>query len=192
LIQFEPGYREKFWVKNCVAVGLSAGFIEPLEASALALVEMSAQRISQELPMTRAGMDTVSKRFNDDFSYRWSRVIDFLKLHYILSQRSDSAYWVQHRDPHTWTDRLRESLPLWKLRPPARHDFGRIDEVFPAASYQYVLYGMGFQPEILALKPKARANAEQALLEAERQAQRLLVGLPGHRSLINQLTHFRQ
>jgi len=192
LIRFDPGYREAFWIKNCVAVGLSAGFIEPLEASALALVEMSAQRISGELPMTRAGMETVSRRFNEEFSYRWSRVIDFLKLHYILTQRSDSDYWVRHRSPDTWTERLRESLPLWKLRPPARHDFGRIDEVFPAASYQYVLYGMGFRPEVMSLSPAERAHAEHCLQEADRQAQRLLAGLPGHRSLINQLTHLPQ
>lgn len=188
LIRFDPGYRERFWVRNCVAIGLSAGFIEPLEASALALVEMSAQRVSDELPMTRSGMDTVSRRFNEDFSYRWSRVIDFLKLHYILSQRQDSEYWMRHRDPASWTDRLKELLPLWKLRSPARHDFGRIDEVFPSSSYQYVLYGMGFRPEVTSLSPGELAKAEACLQESARVAQRLLAGLPGHRSLIHLLT----
>jgi hypothetical protein len=73
-----------------VAIGLSAGFIEPLEASALAIVEMSAAMVSDDLPATREAMDIVARRFNDAFTYRWERVIDFLKLHYVLSQRRDT------------------------------------------------------------------------------------------------------
>jgi tryptophan 7-halogenase len=186
-LRFDPGYRERFWVRNCVAIGLSSGFIEPLEASALALVELSAQRLCDELPMTRAGMDAVARRFNDDFGYRWSRVIDFLKLHYALSQRDDSDYWRAHRNPATWPERLRELLPLWKLRPPARHDFGRIDEVFPAASYQYILYGMGFRPD--AATPSAvKLQAGRACFdEAARQVRRLVPALPGHRALIQHI-----
>jgi hypothetical protein len=187
LIQFDPGYREQFWVRNCVAIGLASGFIEPLEASALALVELSAQRLCVDLPMTRASMDAVARRFNDDFGYRWARVIDFLKLHYLLTERNDSDYWRAHRDPASWPERLRELLPLWRLREPARHDFGRIDEVFPAASYQYVLYGMGFRPEA---QPPSAAKLQAALAcfdEAARQARRFVPALPSHRSLIDHI-----
>jgi len=187
LIQFDPGYREQFWVRNCVAIGLASGFIEPLEASALALVELSAQRLCVDLPMTRASMDAVARRFNDDFSYRWARVIDFLKLHYLLTERDDSDYWRAHRDPASWPARLRELLPLWRLREPARHDFGRIDEVFPAASYQYVLYGMGFRPAA-APPSAAKLQAAQACFdEAARQARRFVPALPSHRSLIDHI-----
>ena len=189
LIRYDPGYRQQFWVRNCVAVGLASGFIEPLEASALALVELSAQRLCAELPMSRASMDAVARRFNDDFSYRWARVIDFLKLHYLLSQRDDSAYWRDHRDPATWPERLRELLPMWRLRPPARHDFGRIDEVFPDASYQYVLYGMGVRPDTAPLSPAKLQAAQACFDEAARQVRRLVGGLPGHRSL---LAHLQQ
>ena len=187
LIRFDPGYRQQFWVRNCVAIGLSSGFIEPLEASALALVELSAQRLVDELPMSRQSMGAVAERFNDDFSYRWSRVIDFLKLHYALSRRDDSEYWRSHRDPATWPSRLRDLLAMWRLRPPARHDFGRIDEVFPAASYQYVLYGMGFRPETLAFADNQLRQAQSCFQEAASQTRRLLAGLPGHRSLIDHL-----
>ena len=187
LIRYDPGYRQQFWVRNCVAIGLSSGFIEPLEASALALVELSVQRLCDELPMTRASMDTVARRFNDDFTYRWARVIDFLKLHYVLTNRDDSDYWRAHRDPATWPERLRELLPMWRLRAPARHDFGRIDEVFPAASYHYVLYGMGFRPDAMPLSAAKLREAQACLDEAARQARRLITGLPGHRSLIDHI-----
>lgn len=188
LIHFEPGYRQQFWVRNCVAIGLSAGFIEPLEASALALVEMSALRLCEELPMTRGSMDFVARRFNDDFSYKWARVIDFLKLHYALSSREDSDYWQAHREPASWTAQLRELIPMWRLRSPARHDFGRLDEVFPSASYQYILYGMGFRPEARPLSPASLQEAQACFDEAARLARRFVPGLPGHRSLIHQLT----
>jgi len=186
-IRYDPGYRERFWVRNCVAIGLSSGFIEPLEASALALVELSVQRLCDELPMSRASMDAVARRFNDDFGYRWARVIDFLKLHYLLSKRNDSAYWHAHRDPASWPERLRELLPMWRLRAPARHDFGRIDEVFPAASYQYVLYGMGFRPDPGPLSPDKLQAAHACFAEAHRLAQRYLPALPSHRGLIDHL-----
>ena len=185
LIRFDPGYRQQFWVRNCVAIGLSSGFIEPLEASALALVELSVQRLCDELPMTRDTMDAVARRFNEDFTYRWARVIDFLKLHYALTRRDDSDYWRSHRDPATWPERLRELLPIWRLRPPARHDFGRIDEVFPAASYHYVLYGMGFRPDATPLSAAKLQEAQACFDEAARQARRFITGLPGHRSLVD-------
>ena len=187
VIHYDPGYRQQFWVRNCVAIGLSSGFIEPLEASALALVELSAQRLCDDLPMTRQSMDAVARRFNEDFSYRWARVIDFLKLHYALTQRDDSDYWRAHRDPATWPERLRELLPMWRLRSPARHDFGRIDEVFPAASYHYVLYGMGFRPDNHAASAGKLQEAQSCFEEAARQARRLVAGLPGHRSLIDHI-----
>jgi tryptophan halogenase len=66
-ITFDPGHREKFWHKNCVAIGMSSGFIEPLEASALVLVELSAAMIAEQLPANRSIMDLVAKRFNDKF-----------------------------------------------------------------------------------------------------------------------------
>ena len=136
---------------------MSAGFIEPLEASALALIEMSAAMISDEMPATRETMDIAARRFNDAFEYRWGRVIEFLKLHYVLSRRSD-AYWLDTREAGTVPERLRELLTLWRYQPPSRHDFYRVEEIFPSASYQYVLYGMGFQPE-----PRAHRGARTTL-----------------------------
>jgi tryptophan halogenase len=167
-----------------VAVGLSSGFIEPLEASALALVELSAAMLRDELPATRADMDLVAKRFNDAFSYRWERIIDFLKLHYVLSQREDSDYWREHRRPETQPERLRELLQLWRHRAPYRNDLFRVEEVFPAASYQYVLYGMGFKPELGAPRAARLALAQACFQTAATQTKRLLGGLPRHRELI--------
>ncbi len=186
-IRFNPGHRERFWHRNCVAVGLSAGFIEPLEASALALVELSAAMIRDEFPTNRSDMDLVAARFNESFAYRWQRIIEFLKLHYVLSQRTDSDYWRDHRQPGSQPQRLRDLLQLWRHRAPMRNDFDRLEEVFPAASYQYVLYGMQFKPEPKALPPERLAAAQARMRDAATITKRLLGGLPRHRDLIQHI-----
>ena len=194
-IPFEPGYRQQFWVNNCVAVGLSGGFIEPLEASALALIEQAASIISEQLPINREIMTVVAKRFNARMLYHWERVIEFLKLHYVLSQRSDSDYWRDCRDPETCPEGLWDKLTLWQQQPPWHDDAPRVDELFPSASYQYVLYGMGFRPGY----PSARgAQMDQErttvdkLLHVNGEKTRQMLGLlPTNRELISAMTSLR-
>ncbi len=185
-LSFEPGYRYEFWHKNCVAIGLSAGFIEPLEASALALVELSAAMLSDEMPSTRAAMGLVAQRFNAAFSYRWERVIDFLKLHYVLTQRTDSAYWRDNCSAQSIPQRLQELLALWKYQSPSRYDLSRVDEVFPSASYQYVLYGMKFQPEprTTTRRASSTAAANGFFQEAAVLSRKMLAALPDNRELL--------
>jgi len=188
-ISFAPGHRERFWHRNCVAVGMSAGFIEPLEASALVMVELSARMISEELPANREIMGIVSRRFNEKFRYRWARIIDFLKLHYVLSRRDDSDYWRDNRSRASIPDRLLESIELWRYRPPGPSDFPHIDEIFSAASHQYVLYGMA--PEFA--RGPARTTQAQAARARElhddnvRKANQYLAGLPPNRRLLEQI-----
>ena len=189
-LTFQPGYRREFWHRNCVAIGLSAGFIEPLEASALALVELSAAMLSDEMPATRESMDIVARRFNDFFTYRWERVIDFLKLHYLLSRREDSDFWLDNRRPGSIPDRLRELLALWRHQPPSRYDLHRVEEVFPSASYQYVLYGMGFRPEPEGFSRRGddADRADEYFREAAQLTRKMLGALPSNRDLIDYIS----
>jgi tryptophan 7-halogenase len=188
-LSFMPGHRREFWHRNCVAIGLSAGFIEPLEASALALVELSAAMLSDEMPANRDAMDIVARRFNDFFSYRWSRVIDFLKLHYVLSRRQDSDFWRDNRAAASIPGRLAELLSLWRFQPPSRYDLHRMEEVFPSASYQYVLYGMGFRPEPEGFSRRIddADRADEYFREAARLTHRMLGALPSNRALLQHI-----
>ena len=182
-ISFRPGHRKTFWTRNCVAVGLSAGFIEPLEASALALVEQAAGAIAEQLPRDREIMDIVAKRFNAKMDYHWQRIIEFLKLHYAASRRDDSAYWRDHTDPRSWPDGLRDKMTLWRQQPPWHDDAPLLGELFPSASYQYVLYGMNWRPRYLP--GHANAAAGRALRQRARaQAERLSSQLPTTRDLV--------
>ncbi len=185
-ISFSPGHREKFWHKNCVAVGMSSGFLEPLEASALAPIELSAEMISEELPTNRQQMEITAKRYNERFRYRWSRVIDFLKLHYVISERSDSDYWFDNRNSSSIPERLEEQLTLWRDQAPSRHDLMQNEEVFPSASYQYILYGMEFKTQNFQLKRSDNLNAAQQLFsEIKQKRSKYIAGLPTNRELIN-------
>ena len=109
-------------------------------------------------------MPIVAKRFNDLQTYRWNNIVDFLKLHYVLSQRN-TDFWKDNRDPATLSDSLKESLQLWQYHVPYKKDFLHKEEVFPAASYQYILYGMGLKP---ALQFSFNEN-EQAIFKRMRQ-----------------------
>ncbi|MEM9532368.1 MAG: tryptophan halogenase family protein [Pseudomonadota bacterium] len=188
-ISFSPGYRKTFWHRNCVAIGISAGFIEPLEASALALIELSAAMLRDDMPATREVMDIVADRFNRRFTYRWERIIDFLKLHYVLSRREDSTFWTDHRDPDTVPDRLLELLRLWRHQPPSRRDLPEAEEVFPSASYQYVLYGMGFRPEQRDTTRASDdyASASRYFSDAALNTRKMLAALPSNRDLLNRV-----
>lgn len=188
-IKIRSGHRETFWKGNCVAVGLAAGFLEPLEASAIVLVELSAKIIAEQMPACREVMDIVAARFNATTHYRWGRIIDFLKLHYVLTQRTDNDFWRDNVREDSIPDRLKDLLMLWRYQSPGFLDeFDRVEEVFPAASYQYVLYGMGFKTQVDAPALShdnhlaGRARRENAAMTAKLRA-----GLPRHRDLIEKI-----
>jgi flavin-dependent dehydrogenase len=194
-IPFEPGYRREFWVNNCVAVGLSGGFIEPLEASALALIEQAASIISEQFPANRELMSVVARRFNARMLYHWERVIEFLKLHYVLSKRDDSDYWRDCRSLETCPSELRDKLMLWQQQPPWHDDAPRVDELFPSASYQYVLYGMQFRPEYVYIQgdsdAEERARVDRLLHTNSDKTRQMLSLLPTNRELVSAMTALR-
>jgi tryptophan halogenase len=191
-IPIRSGHREIFWKNNCIAVGLAAGFLEPLESSAIVLAELSAKYIAEQLPACREVMDLVAKRFNEVTHYRWGRIIDFLKLHYVLTQRTDSAFWRDNVDPAGVPDRLKELLQLWKYQSPWFFDeFDRLEEVFPAASYQYVLYGMGFRTEVAPVDAvDTRTLASRLVSQNERMIGEMRTRLPKNRDLLNKIFEY--
>ncbi len=194
-INIRPGYRRTFWKHNCVGVGMAAGFIEPLEASALVMVELAAKFISEQLPVGQQQMQVTAKRYNQTFTYRWQRIIDFLKLHYVLSQRSDTDYWHDNRQPDSIPDSLAEMLDVWRFQAPSRYDVPMAEELFPAASYQYILYGMNNVPTLRSLSPfkQYEQRALQHFQQIAARKQQLKAGLPSNRALLSQIqTHGMQ
>ncbi|WP_372626938.1 tryptophan halogenase family protein [Arsukibacterium sp.] len=188
LIRFTPGYRQQFWRHNCVAVGMAAGFIEPLEASALVMVELSAKFISEQLPRSLMQLAIVSERFNQTFAYRWQQIVEFLKLHYVLSTRDDSDYWLAQRAEASIPASLKQKLIMWQQFLPSRYDVPMAEELFPAASYQYILYGMQHLPRgERSIKANLGLRAKHAFAEVQQKTQQLRAGLVSNRELLNQI-----
>jgi len=186
-LTFRSGHRERFWERNCLAIGLSAGFLEPLEASAIVLIELSLEALLDNFPATRTSMHSHARRFNARFRYRWDRIVEFLKLHYVPSQR-DEPYWRAHRDPASIPPRLAELLEIWRDQPPSIADLPMADEIFPAASYQYVLYGMGYPPPAAgAIRTAASDAVAGQVRQAEQRGRALAASLPGNRAYFDAL-----
>lgn len=193
-IRFQPGHRREFWHRNCVAIGMSSGFIEPLEASALVLIELAAGMIADQLPPTRDVMDIVARRYNEKFLRHWNQIIEFLKLHYVLSAREDSSYWQDNRAAASIPDKLSEQLALWRYRSPWHPDAEAVDDLFPTASYQYILYGMGFRTEPRQTGSHRQDQRQREAAELFRKnaarAKKLQQALPGNRELLDKVREF--
>lgn len=185
-LAFRSAHRERFWQGNCVAIGLSAGFLEPLEASAIVTIELSIDALLASFPASAAIMPVLARRFDALFRYRWDRIVEFLKLHYVLSAR-DEPYWRDHRRPETVPARLRDLLSLWRQQPPSAADLPHVDEVFPAASYHYVLYGMGFPPPPAGPGRAASGDMAARLDQLAARARGLMAGLPTNRAYADAL-----
>lgn len=178
LLTFASGHRDRFWIGNCLAIGLSAGFVEPLEASAIVLIELTAKMLVQDFPDHRAEMDVLARRLNASLRYRWDRIVEFLKLHYALSDRS-GEYWQAHREsvPADLADRI----ALWRGHVPGPADLPMHDEIFAALSWQCVLYGMGVPAPALNGVTADRTGA------VAQRARQLLAALPTNRAYLDRL-----
>lgn len=186
-IKYTPGHREKFWAKNCVAVGLAAGFVEPLEASSILLVEISAYWIAEKLPHQKSGFAKCEKQFNDTFNYRWDTIIEFLKLHYCISKRNDTDFWRDNTHPNSIPDALLEKLALWREQSPSVVDFLNRADIFPIESYCYILYGMNFKTETYAVGDAHLNMLEKKIFNQQRNMAALSTSLPKNRALIDKI-----
>ncbi len=183
VVPMKIGYRPRHWVGNCVGVGLAGGFLEPLESTGIVLIEAAAQMLGEGLPR-RGDMAKAAERFNRAMTTRYERIVDFIKLHFCLSQRRDTAFWIDNADPATSPDSLKALLALWTHRPPSRFDFDSTYETFNTHSWQYVLYGMGFKTDLGDAQGYWRIDQARETFDAVRRAgQAAVSALPLHRTL---------
>ena len=109
-LRMRIGRVNNHWSKNCLAVGLSQGFIEPLEATALMLVQFTVQQFIQQYEN-----DSVGSRLacNDNINFAFDGIRDYIVAHYHLNTRTDSEYWIANRDNQNISDHLRAILRSW-------------------------------------------------------------------------------
>jgi len=182
VLSFKPHHKESFWQGNCIAIGMSAGFIEPLEATAIVLIEESANFLANNLPLRAAALPAISRTFNAKMHQHWCNIVEFLKLHYVGSERT-SSYWEAHQNTKTWPESLQDKLMLWESRGPSADDIPN-SALFPSASYQYIKYGMGQLQDSLNLSPDNKQKVEELLQEVAQRRSRFASLLPSNRELL--------
>ncbi|MBV2128561.1 tryptophan halogenase family protein [Arsukibacterium indicum] len=133
-LKMKVGRVEKHWHKNCLAVGLSQGFIEPLEATAIAL---SFNTIAQFIDYFQKGKFTnkFEEAFNSDINARFDGIRDYVVCHYKMNQRTDSDYWLANAANNNISATLSKILTLWQHSPD-----------FAADMHKYKLMG-SYQPK---------------------------------------------
>jgi tryptophan halogenase len=141
-LQFATGRRKRSWNKNCVAIGLSAGFLEPLESTSIHLIQRGVAMLLKYFP-DRQFKPADIDRYNKTFAFEYERIRDFLVLHYCTGERDDSELWRYCRQVEH-PDSLKEKIELFR-------SYGRIlredTELFPLQSWLYVFVGQNIIPE---------------------------------------------
>lgn len=155
-IRFVTGARRKQWYRNCIAVGLSGGFMEPLESTSIHLIQRAILRLIRMLPMGEVSQRDVAE-FNDQQMTDMLQVRDFLILHYKATERGDSPFWRQCRDMSI-PDSLMQKIELFRE---TGRVFRKNEELFAENSWVQVMMGQGIMPQ--SYHPVATKLSEQEL-----------------------------
>ena len=134
IVRFQSGKRFRHWEKNCIALGLSGGFVEPLESTGLYLSDLGAVALAEHFPFDSDHMEAMAYRYNRVMSNRYYEILDFINMHYCMTQRTDTEFWKTVQQSEHITDRLQAKLAFWKMKPPSSFDFE--DQSFPGLSQQ--------------------------------------------------------
>ena len=141
-ITFRTGARRKQWYKNCIAIGLSGGFMEPLESTSIHLIQRSILRLMRMMPHSHfSARDTAE--FNAQAFEDMEQIRDFLILHYCATARTDSAFW-RHCRTMEIPDTLRHKIELFRE---TGRVFRKNDELFAENSWIQVMMGQGIAPQ---------------------------------------------
>lgn len=169
-LKFNVGRVANHWHKNCVAVGLSQGFIEPLEATALHLVHATIAEFATQWQEGQYSEDNI-QQFNQRINARFDGVRDYIVAHYRLASRNDSEYWRDCQKNNHLSESLVRILQAWTGALP--HDIDqeinqqKIADIFPVNSWRILLAGYGFFPD--AEETKAAKGTYQSA-DMEKQA----------------------
>jgi len=140
-IRFRTGRRARQWVKNCVAVGLSSGFLEPLESTSIHLIQNSILRLVRMFPAAEIDPAEV-RQFNNETTQEIEQIRDFIILHYKVTQRRDSKYWVDCREMAI-PESLAHKIALFESNARAVREN---NETFHERSWAAVMLGQGIEP----------------------------------------------
>ncbi|WP_432199988.1 tryptophan halogenase family protein [Erythrobacter sp. W53] len=183
ILRFTTGKRRKLWNKNCVAIGLSGGFLEPLESTSIYLIQEGITKLLELFP-AHDGCDTERREYNRRMDLEFERIRDFLVLHYHATERDDSTFW-DHMRTMTPPDSLRDKMDLFAAHGRvATYDHG----LFLVPSWIAVLIGQRripakYDPRVDLVE---EAHMRQHLGGLRQHMQRAVSGMSEHNVFIAQ------
>jgi tryptophan halogenase len=184
-LRMRIGHCRNSWVRNCVAVGLSSGFIEPLESTGIYLIEMAMRLLIDYFP--RDDFEPVLiDSFNRKLNMLYDEIRDFIVIHYCLTQRRDTDFWRDYGERPELSNELRAKLALWQHRPASAFEIDNRTVLFEAHNWNYILAGM----DVLSRQatPFSESVSEATLrdypVQLEQTRQRALRDFPDHRAFL--------
>lgn len=156
LLKFTTGHRHKIWEKNVIAVGLSGGFLEPLESTAIHLIQTTISKLLAHLPKEEIN-ESVQNQFNREIIAEYTNIRDFLIAHYYVTEREDTPFW-QYCKHMSIPDSLKERLDMF-INTGNSNTLSH--ELFKETSWFAVLVGQGLTPK--AYHPIADVISEDEL-----------------------------
>ena len=142
VLRFTAGRRKKSWIKNCVAIGLSSGFLEPLESTSIFLIQSGIMRLLSLFP-DQEFSDAVIDRYNDQAAFEIERIRDFIILHFCATERDDSPFWNYVRTMEL-PESLRDNIRLFR---DSGRFFRNAEEMFAVTSWVQVMLGQRILPQ---------------------------------------------
>lgn len=184
-ISMRVGRGEAFWSRNCVAIGLAGGFVEPLESTGIYLVEQGVRCLVDHWPVNGRS-EALCWGYNRLMKAAYDEVVQFVLMHYVTSGRRDSAFWqdiTARRDLPGDLDRI---LEVWRHKLPTFHDVRAMNgKVFGYESYLAILSGMGWFRQLPSPYVKAdAASLKRHLSTRLAEFQRQVDALPSHEAYL--------
>jgi tryptophan halogenase len=142
VFSFEAGYYENIWINNCIAVGLSSGFIEPLEATSIFVSGVTLMALFEDLDHLINRNQKIIDEFNEKIAAKNQNIADFVYFHY-MSDRADNDFWKKFSDPKNAPEFVQNLLEKWEYRLPEYSDFVHMGSLFPLESWVSVADGVG-------------------------------------------------
>jgi tryptophan halogenase len=183
-IRFTTGRRSTAWSHNCLALGLAAGFVEPLESTSLHLIQTAIARFMKFIPSSR-GEDQARETFNRQIAQEWEQIRDFLILHYTANQRTGEPFWDACRTM-TVPDSLVAKISLFEQSGVIVKEEG---ELFTEEGWAQVMIGQGIEPRshtplTAGIDGEELGQFLAALAKSYRQR---ALSLPAHEQWIDQV-----
>jgi tryptophan 6-halogenase len=184
-LKMKIGRVTKHWNRNCLAVGLAQGFIEPLEATALLFIQRTATTFVEFLEagdLSEAAHDRFNQRVNDHFE----GTRDYIVTHYKTNTRRDTEYWRANAENTNLSDSLRQLYGLWMSGKSIAADVGRqaIGKGYPVFSWYCIMSGMGIFPDQKNLRPATAPENRYSMEEIENLLQRSALNFRSQRDVL--------